>query len=60
MLYSDEDRDGQVRAKVTYLIADGIRAWVGADTFYGDSEGQFGQFNDTDRVLLGFQLGYTF
>jgi hypothetical protein len=57
-LYSDEDQDGQVRAKVSYLISDELRAWFGIDTFYGDIDGQFGQFNNTDRFVLGVAMSF--
>lgn len=60
MLFSDEDQDGQVRAKATYLLADGIRIWLGADAFYGANIGQFGQFDDTDRIVMGLEWGNSF
>lgn len=56
-LYSDEDQDGQVRSKMSYLVNDEVRIWAGVDIFYGDADGQFGQFNDTDRLVLGVEFG---
>lgn len=56
-LYSDEDQDGQSRSKISYLVNDEVRIWAGVDMFYGDADGQFGQFNDTDRLVLGVEFG---
>ncbi|MBA52971.1 MAG: hypothetical protein CMK89_00810 [Pseudomonadales bacterium] len=57
-LYSDEDDDGQVRAQVAYQVNDELRVWSGVDIFYGDVDGQFGQFNDTDRFIIGAEFGF--
>lgn len=57
-LYSDEDSDGQVRSQVAYQLNDEVRVWAGVDVFYGDAAGQFGQFDDTDRLIAGFELGF--
>lgn len=57
-LYSNEDRDGQIRVKISYLVSDQTRAWLGIDMFYGDSDGQFGQFNNADRLVLGMAINF--
>ncbi|MEC8812153.1 MAG: hypothetical protein CSH49_17890 [Alcanivorax sp.] len=58
VLYSDEDKDGQVRFKVDYQVTDTLRVWSGVDVFYGNQDGQFGQFDDTDRWVMGFEAGF--
>lgn len=57
-LYSDEDDDGQVRAQVAFQVNDELRLWGGVDIFYGHQDGQFGQFDDTDRLILGMEFGF--
>lgn len=57
-LYSDEDDDGQVRFKVDFQMNDEVRIWSGVDVFYGDGDGQFGQFDETDRLVMGLQIGF--
>lgn len=57
VLLSDEDQDGQVRTEARYQLTDEVQVWIGADVFYGPAEGQFGQFDDTDRVVMGFEFG---
>lgn len=47
------DGDGMIRPKIDYQLNDNIKIWLGADLFYGDSNGLFGQFNHNDRVLVG-------
>ncbi len=58
VLYSDEDQDGQFRAEISYQLNDAVRIWSGLDLFYGDQEGQFGQFDQTDRWLMGIKIGF--
>lgn len=58
MLYSDEDQDGQVRSQLVYQATDTMRVWGGVDIFYGDLDGLFGQFDDTDRLVLGVEFGF--
>jgi len=57
-LQSLNSGDGLVRPKVTYQINDTLSVWAGADIFFGTSKGVFGQFDDNDRVLLGFQMSF--
>ncbi len=47
------DGDGMIRPKINYQLNDDVKVWLGADFFYGDSKGVFGQFKKNDRVLVG-------
>lgn len=58
LLFSDEDQDGQVRSEASYWVSDALRVWAGIDVFYGDEDGQFGQFDDADRAVLGLEFGF--
>ena len=49
------DSDGLVRPKLSYKGIDNLTVWVGADVFYGDPIGTFGQFDRQDRVLFGIK-----
>lgn len=57
-LLNQDHGDGQVRVKVGYQLADDWELWAGADLFFGDREGPFGQFRDTDRLLLGWETAF--
>ncbi len=50
--------DGIVRPKLRYQWLDHLDIWLGADVFFGDREGVFGQFGNNDRVLLGFESAF--
>jgi len=49
--------DGMVRPKLSYEINDSVNVWAGLDIFYGDREGLFGQFQNNDRFIVGFEWG---
>ncbi|MGR9054099.1 MAG: DUF1302 family protein, partial [Gammaproteobacteria bacterium] len=50
--------DGIVRPKLTYQWQDNVSTWLGADIFYGDRKGVFGQFGSNDRIVFGIELAY--
>ncbi|NOY17296.1 MAG: hypothetical protein GXP23_10285 [Gammaproteobacteria bacterium] len=52
------DGDGLLRPKVTYEWQDDVKTWIGTDIFYGNRAGLFGEFNDNDRIVMGFELGF--
>lgn len=47
-----EDGDGVVRPQLDWQRSDNVFVLFGADLFYGDADGAFGQFSDTDRVWV--------
>jgi len=57
-LVNTNDGDGLIRPKLAYEWQDNVKTWVGADIFYGDRDGLFGQFRDNDRIVIGMELGY--
>lgn len=57
-LYSMDDEDSLIQLKLRHLIFSNTEVWLGVDIFSGDDEGQFGQFSERDRVLLGFEIGF--
>ncbi|MGR8932050.1 MAG: DUF1302 family protein [Gammaproteobacteria bacterium] len=50
--------DGMVRPKINYQWRDNLTTWVGADIFYGDRRGVFGQFGDNNRIVIGVEVAY--
>ena len=52
------DGDWLLRPKVKYLLTSSLKLKAGADIFGGSNEGLFGQFDNRDRVYLGFELGF--
>jgi hypothetical protein len=57
-IVNTKDGNGLIRPKITYEVQDNVKAWVGADIFYGNRDGLFGQFGDSDRVVMGVELGF--
>lgn len=53
---SHEDRQSQL--KLTYNLESNMDLYMGADLFHGDKAQLFGQFDQADRVLAGFNLGF--
>lgn len=56
-IVNTNEGDGLVRPRLAYDLEDNLEVWLGADVFYGDTEGLFGQFRDNDRIMLGMKLG---
>lgn len=50
--------DGIIRPKLSYQWQDNISTWVGADIFYGDRKGVFGQFGGNDRIVFGVEVTF--
>jgi hypothetical protein len=50
--------DGIIRPKISYEWQDNIKTWLGADYFYGDNEGVFGQYDKNYRVVVGIEVSY--
>ncbi len=50
--------DGIIRPKISYEWQDNIKTWLGADVFYGDRQGVFGQFDKNDRVVVGLEVSF--
>lgn len=57
-LANANDGDGLIRPKISYDIDDALSVWAGADIFYGDGDGIFGQFNSNDRAVFGVAYGF--
>lgn len=57
-LHDLDIEDGMVRPKITYELNDEINLYAGADIFYGDEKGLFGQFRRTDRLTTGAVIGF--
>ncbi len=58
LIQSLNQRDGVLQASLEYQWRTNIRLKVGADIFYGKSQGLFGQFNEKDRVSIGVEVGF--
>jgi hypothetical protein len=56
---SPSDKDGYVRANLSYTVSDALRLNVGINHFYGDSEQTFyGQFQDDSNAYFGLHFGF--
>ncbi len=58
LIANTNNGDGIIRPKISYEWQDNIKTWLGADIFYGDKQGVFGQFNRNDRVVVGVELSF--
>ncbi len=57
LIHNLENSDGLVRPKIEYQWQDGISVWVGFDIFYGEADGLFGQYDASDRFIVGMEWG---
>jgi hypothetical protein len=57
LIHSINDSDGLVQAELDYQLTSNVELSVGFDSFYGTSNGIFGQFSDRDRFTLGVHIG---
>ena len=57
-LHGFDNDDGVVQTKLSYLLESNIQLWLGTDIFYGSKQGLFGQFNETNRLIVGFEWGF--
>ena len=58
LLYSINRQDSWTQLKLKYMFSSNLELWLGADIISGDKEGLFGQFSETDRLLMGLKLGF--
>lgn len=57
-LHSLNRDDGLLRTKLTYNLWSNLDVYAGADRFYGNREGLFGQFDQADRIVIGMEFGF--
>lgn len=57
-LHSLDYNDSLYQLKLKYWYASEMELYLGTDIFDGKSTGVFGQFDNVDRVLVGFQYGF--
>lgn len=50
--------DGFNRTKIKYDWRDDLSVWAGVDVFYGTKSGLFGQFEESSRILIGFEWSF--
>ncbi len=57
-LTDQNGHDGLVRLSASYRMTDTYTLDIGVDTFYGDANGIFGQFDARDRVSFGLKAKF--
>lgn len=57
-LHDPHRGDGLARPAVRFEVSDRVSVRVGADLFYGNPDGLFGQFHGRDRVTAAVELGF--
>jgi Protein of unknown function (DUF1302) len=56
--YSLNQHDQLWRFKLSHMLLSSLELWLAADLFSGDDEGLYGQFDQQDRLLIGFEWGF--
>ncbi len=57
-MYGVDQSDTSIQVELSHMLEDNIELWLGVDLFGGDQQSLFGQFNDADRLVLGFEWGF--
>ncbi len=58
LIHSLNQEDGVLQASLNYEWRSNIELRAGADIFYGNTNGLFGQFDHNDRVSVGIEIGF--
>ncbi|MFT7560758.1 MAG: hypothetical protein ACI93R_002681 [Flavobacteriales bacterium] len=57
-IHNTYDKDGLLRPKISFAYSDETDIWLGADIYYGNKAGLYGQFNNNDRIVFGVEYGF--
>tara|TARA_R110001592_G_scaffold126336_1_gene337466 strand:- start:90598 stop:92355 length:1758 start_codon:yes stop_codon:yes gene_type:complete len=57
-IYSLDDEDSLLELKLKYWLLGNLEVWLGGDFFHGTQSGNFGQFDQQSRALIGFEYGF--
>jgi len=57
-LHSTDHGDGLIQPELRYNYEENFDIYVNAAVFYGDAHERFGQFDQADRIALGFTWGF--
>lgn len=57
-LYDLNNRDSLIQLQAEYALATRVILNAGADLFFGESTGTFGQFHDESRLVVGLTLSF--
>ncbi len=57
-VHNINDGDGYIQPLIEYEYRDNLNLWAGLDLFYGTQSGLFGQFDATDRLVVGMEWGF--
>ena len=52
------DVERVVQLRLDYDWRTNVKLFTGVDTFYGDEDGVFDQFEDRNRMVLGFEVSF--
>ena len=57
-MYGVDQSDSSIQVEINHMLEDNIKVWLGVDLFAGNQQSLFGQFNDSDRLVIGFEWGF--
>jgi hypothetical protein len=57
-MYGIDQHDSSVQIELSHMFESNVKLWLGADLFSGNKQSLFGQFSDTDRLVVGFEWGF--
>ena len=58
LIHGANDGDGLIDIDLDYQLRSNVVLTAGADIFYGDESGLFGQFQDHSRITVGIEIGF--
>lgn len=53
-----DQKDGFIQASLNYDYNDSTKLWLASDIIWGQHDGLYGQFNEKDRVRIGFEISF--
>jgi len=57
-LYGLEQQDSSIQLQLSYILESNLELWLSADLFSGPTTSMLGQFNQSERLSLGFEWGF--
>lgn len=58
LIGSADNGDGVLQLSLDYELSDSVSVGAGADLFFGDADGLYGQFDSADRITLSFSYDF--
>jgi len=57
-LYGLDQQDTSIQLQLSYMLESNLELWLSTDLFSGPAPSMLGQFDQSDRLSLGFEWGF--